>query len=255
LVLCLISVLAVSCAPALWDEMGRFRDNPQVCPPRVVSFAEPGSIILCWDKDDCADEYILLRALDQDRQYSEVYRGTGLVYKDENVSVETRYLYALYKVRGSREFGPSLSVMGIGSFIQEDPCEDNDTRETAFPFTNNLLANTFGYKSIGHEYSLVDRDFYSLVVRPHMTATYSVNVMGVSGNDPTGLEYQITYREPADVVDMGGIGFENNSSYSVTFIFSISPKDSEISQNAAEGGGRVFTYELNYIGETPSGGG
>jgi hypothetical protein len=242
----------LSCTPGLINVMERGRNGPEITDPQVSCFQEPGVIIVSWEDDPLTDGYVLSRALDTDRVYKEIYRGSSPGFLDHDISREVRYLYCLSKVRGNHLFGPSKSVLGVGSFTRADPYESNNTVECAYLFMNNLEANTYGYKSIGHEYSLTDPDYYRVIVKPHMTAVYTVDVLDVSGFDTTGMECRIQYREPQDVVDLAGIAFENGSSSPVEFIFCLYPKESDISQNVTEGGGRFISYRLNYIGESPA---
>ena len=104
------------CSMGLSEDMKRKASDPENIAPCVSSFKDANTVYVSWDEDKNADEYALYRALDDDRNFTLVYQGTDLSYTDTDILTENRYLYTLYKIRGSKRFGPSPSAMGIGLF-------------------------------------------------------------------------------------------------------------------------------------------
>ena len=245
--------LFMSCTAGLNDYMGRSASDPEIIAPRIASFIETNAVLVEWNEDDCADEYALYRALDSDRNFSLLYQGTELSFRDDSVLAETRYLYTLSKIRGNTEFGPSPSVMGVGSSTIQDVYEPNDSYEDATLFTYDLYANVYGYKSIGFDHSIIDRDYYCVTVKPHMTASYTVGISSASSGDGTDLKLQRRYYDSEDITNYDEIAFDNPSSNTVSFYFAIYPDENAVASDVDSGGGRFIGYELKYIGEVPSG--
>ncbi len=248
-----VLILVTSCTAGLNDYMSRSGSDPTIVAPRVSSFTEANTVIIQWDEDECADEYALYRALDSDRNYSLIYQGTDLSFRDESVLAETRYLYVLYKIRGNSEFGPSPSVMGVGSSTIQDAYEPNDSYEDATLFTYDLYANVYGYKSIGFDHTIIDRDYYCVTVKPHMTASYTVGITSAPSGDNTDLKLQRRYYDSEDITNYDEIAFDNPTSDTVTFYFAIYLDENAIASDITNGGGSFLGYELEYIGEVPSG--
>ncbi|MCR5386864.1 MAG: hypothetical protein K6E69_07060 [Treponema sp.] len=120
-----------SCENPIGDVLLRTYSDPFDQAPVVDSFSVEKKIFINWDKDEGADEYILMRAEDADNpQFTEVYRGVSLAYTDENLNPSTRYLYSLDKKRGKTNFISKKRGYGYCASRRNDAYKNN-TEKTA----------------------------------------------------------------------------------------------------------------------------
>lgn len=243
-----LAILLSSCSESMLGEMSRTIEDPVISVPAVKSFTDELVIELSWEEDPGADEYVIYRAVDPTGNYDVIYRGNDLSYSDRLVQDETCYLYTMVKMRGYEAFGPSLSTLGVGSMTVADEFEPNNSEETASPFLFDLSANTHYYVSDNKLHTLEDQDWYSIEVRPQMQVTFSVEVSGVSANDPTLLLFYTRPNTPVEVRNQAELNIKNNSMERKTFYFCIFPDKAEIITNSSNGG-RIIYYELSYIME------
>ena len=137
----------------------------------------------------------------------------------------------------------------LGSSTIQDNYEPNDSYDTATVFTYDLYSNVYCYKSIGTEHTIIDRDYYCVSVKPHMTASYSVGITGLASGSSTDLNIQRKYYAAEDIINYHAIAFDNPTSSTAIFYFAIFIDEN----NIGAGGGNLTGYEFEYLGEVPSG--
>jgi|GEM_PF-2164220 len=176
LIISLIFMIVIfSCSE---DLMERIRTNnilPEVTKPEVKSFEKMDTIIIEWEKDEGADEYILYRSEEPDSGYNKIYSGTELSYEDNIDSYEkgTFFYYKLTKKRESKEFEKSDYAYGVAASIMKDVHENNDEENNAkcIDNLNSLSGNIYYY---GDQYGnvLYDTDWYSINVNQGLYNNY-----------------------------------------------------------------------------------
>ncbi|MDC7220199.1 MAG: hypothetical protein PQJ59_09675 [Spirochaetales bacterium] len=242
-------LLLPGCTDGLLEDLSRENDNPNTDAPEVTSFVEAGLITISWEEDSCADEYALYRATDSSTPvYEQIYKGTDLSYEDTSIELESRYLYCLYKIRGTESFGPSDSVMGVAASTEMDSYESNDSYEEAVEYTSAINANLFYYNSYNKEHILMDKDYYSITVKPSMTGKYEIDVDNVTDGEQTNMIIQEKGENAAAVNDEGEITFKNDSAETVTFYFYVYLDGDMVGD--ASGAGSLVCYTLSYTGES-----
>ncbi|MDA8426514.1 MAG: hypothetical protein M0Z80_10310 [Treponema sp.] len=248
-VLCL-----VSCNAALLSDLARSVDDPTVVAPGVSSFVYENRIDVSWTADANADQYVVERAQDAAVPvWSAIYQGTGTSYTDTNVSDQGRYLYRLSKVRGTRTFGPSEAVLGIGSATCRDAFEPNDEEAEATAIGSasgsTLLASLWYYSSVyqqdGAVLTVQDIDWYAVSVPPNRTANIVVTQVSpalAGGSTNTWMYFYQKGMNPQQIVNSQTIPVTNYSNATATFLFKIYPVPTSFSAN---GGGALVNYTVS----------
>ena len=147
--------------------------------PIVKSFEIEHAIVVEWEKDDGAEEYILYRSTDPSAGYTSVYSGGDLTYTDTSVIDETFYYYKLAKKRGTKEFDKSRYVCGVANDKRKDDKENNDTRANAKPFDLSLgksMQLNISYYKDDYGNSIEDTDWFYAVI-PGST-NFEINIVG-----------------------------------------------------------------------------
>lgn len=241
LLICFIA----GCSNGLLDELQRPAGDPVIIEPRVISFESENTITISWDEDSAADSYILYCAEDATvPDFSVVYQGTDTEFQHENRSTGIRYLYRLSKMRGSKEFGPSESVLGVGSNTIYDAHEPNNSRDDAVFLEYQIDANIYYFRADGGQ-SISDEDWYFVEIPPQRTANITVDSLGTPNYIASG-DVQF-YREgyvPQDITVGGTHSIANTGYETAEFRFRITPKPSEFVASPPAGGGTVKYYRL-----------
>ena len=253
-----VCMFIFGCDSDLMDAMNRVARDPEISPPRAVSFEQELSIQVLWDEDEAADEYILRRAEDTGGVpvYSTVYEGTGRSYTDTAVEDEKRYLYTLAKLKGNTEFGPSEPALGIGNECIKDLHEPNDTKDSAFYFTCNevsISCNSYYYQQSGGTNWIQDDDWFYVVIDPGHRLTLKVvqqsPAIGVDGSclrylrEGAGSSEQITSDQP--------FSLDNELFTEASFRFRIFPDPAVCIDEAPLAGGTVIEYTLVFVSDSP----
>ena len=235
----------VSCSQGLLSDLSRVITDPVVKVPKVVSFTNDDSVIVSWDKDPGADEYLLYRALDVSVPvYDRVYRGRELTFEDRDTTEGYRYLYTLTKVRGTKLFGPSDAVLGVVSGVVPDSLEDNNTKDKASHLEWDLQSNLYYYQAYGNE-KLVDYDWYSVTVPPRRKAIIVITQDGLAGGAASWMTYSQEGHSSATATNGDGIEIPNYTYGEKTFYFRISPRASEFVSDLTRGGGGFINYTVS----------
>ena len=145
--------------------------EPDVYKPEVKSFDKMHTIIIEWEKDEGADEYVLYRAgpdcNPENGKYEEIYRGTDLSYEDNVGSYETGdfFYYKLAKKRESKEFEQSKYAYGVVAETVKDIHEDNDEEsdKKCIDGLTSVSGNLYYYRD-NYGNALYDTDWYSVTI-------------------------------------------------------------------------------------------
>ncbi len=175
----------MSCANGDVSEILRKYDDPADDTPRAACYSDPHSLNLSWDEDECADEYILLRAEDNGAEnFTPVYTGKNTSYSDSfyQTDDQKRFIYRLDKTRGNRWFKSSDCTCAVASNTLHDMHEPNDTVETAVEIERNIEAtmpcSQFRYKNR----SYADEDWYFIRLKPLCTAKILFRQVGMGSS-------------------------------------------------------------------------
>ncbi len=157
------------------------RDSSDLDPPgapRVSSFARAGSILVSWDEDKRAENYILEAApADSNSSTSDswtvVYSGPSTSWEFRGAAENSFYRFRISKTWETKTFGPSVSAYGMLSMVSGDIYEPNDTEEQAVDLGCAKEANCYYYRSAGG-LEIEDIDWYSIRIPPRMRAALVV---------------------------------------------------------------------------------
>jgi len=234
------------CNPGMYDMLHRTMDDPKIVSPNVESFVESNSIFVNWEYDEGADEYILERAQDSlVLSFSTVYRGTGTAYADRGLEGETRYIYRMFKRRGSEIFGPSPEVIGVSSMVSRDVYR-NDTMETAERLeTIGYIANIYYYRTY-NGLEIMDEDWYYIEIPALRKASIVVNDSKVAEqNRPTHFECYEYAREAFPVVHLLDFWIINNEMETKRYYFKLYPAKLQFVGVGVPAGGDIVRYTIS----------
>ncbi len=241
LIFIVLSFFMISCSEGPLGNMLRVSSDPCISVPSVVSFEIEEQIKISWNEDPGADEYILYKAPDQAvLVYEMLYRGTSLSVVDSNAAGGDRYLYTLGKIRGSKLFGPSDTVLGIGSMVINDDLEGNNTKGQASKLDLRYDANIYYYKSYSGS-ELKDVDWYYVIVPPRKQANIIVTYDQTGG---IGLYFYLEGHVVISITSGDSLSVTNNTDKERYFYFQISPNTSTFISDPAAGGGNLIDYNI-----------
>jgi len=186
-------ILCSGCSDDLYEFMNRNTNAPVVSTPQVECFIRECEIVVYWDEDEAADEYLLYRDTNPAGLFNNIsYRGRDLSFKDTGLQSESGklYYYKLAKRRAEQIFEKSDFVLGVSYNKRRDSYEPNNTPETATEFYNVINANIYYYRYDGN-HKLEDVDWYRAEVEPHRQT-----IINVWYDENSDLEpYDIYYME------------------------------------------------------------
>jgi hypothetical protein len=224
----------------------RTRMMPVADTPIVRCFRPDGKILISWQYDEGADEYILMRAQDNSLAldpFTAIYRGMELKYLDATVKDDMRYIYKLYKIRNGIEYRWDDRIgLGVSVRTQEDQHEPNNTEAEATLLETYLLANIYCYGfSTGHV--LEDIDWYKVSIPPGKVAN-----MAVSYDDTvydTYLLLYIPYFDTRTIIHNTAFQVKNDSRVQKDVAFAIiADKTQFLPINST--GGKVVGYTITW---------
>ncbi|HEY9595573.1 MAG TPA: hypothetical protein VHE79_13930, partial [Spirochaetia bacterium] len=248
---CLLCAALAGCGEGLLSVMGRVNADPSPIAPRVASFDTEYAIAVSWDADAAAEEYVLERATDAaSPSWSAVYRGGGTSFTDTGRVDQTRYLYRLSMTRGSRVFGPTESVVGVGSAACKDSLEPNDTEEEATALEYDRTANLYFYRSYGGQ-TVSDTDWYSVSIPPRRVANIVVTQAGLTGGSvSTFVYFYLKGSAPVSVTNNVAIPVTNTSFETRTFLMRITPNPDQFIVDPTLAGGSFIDYTVSLLSIT-----
>ena len=241
-----LALFFAACSSGMYDLLIRTTDDPKTACPRAVSFAESNAVLLSWDYDEGADEYILERASDSETPvFFTVYKGTGTEYADRGLENDTRYIYRLSKRRGNRIFGPSKETLGVSSLVSRDIYR-NDTMEEAVRLeTIDYIANIYYYRSYGGA-ELIDEDWYYVEIPPLRRAAVVVNDSLITdGNKPTHFMRYEYSRDDKPVIQLSAFWIINNELETKRYYFKLYPAKMMFVGMAGIPGGDIVRYTIS----------
>jgi len=242
----IILITLSGCNSGMYDMLHRSMDDPKINNPMVESFAESNAIFVKWEYDEGADEYILERAQDsQVLKYITVYHGSGTEYADRGLENETRYVYRLWKRRGTEMFGPSSGSLGVSSMVSRDVYR-NDTMETALRLeTIDYIANIYYYRTYGG-LEIMDEDWYYIEIPALRKASVIVNDSKVAEqNRPTHFECYEYAREAFSVVHLFDFWIINNEMNTMKYYFKLYPSKMQFVGTGIPAGGDIVRYTIS----------
>lgn len=237
-----------ACNAGVYESLSRDAGDPVAESPELNSFKESNTVIVSWEADECADEYILERAEDNMvPQYRKVYSGRDLCYYDRNLPDEQRYLYRLKKRRGGKLFGPYEERLGVSSLVTEDEFEPNNRKEEAIALsTNPLIMNLYYYQSYGG-LKTYDEDWYSVEIPPQRRLDIVIEDADIENDQaPTHFRLYEENRDSKEVLQLRGIYLENTEHRVKRVYFKIYPHETFFVSSMPEGaGGRLVRYKIS----------
>ncbi len=244
----IFAVLACGCGPGgLLGEAARIIDDPTIASPRAASFIVESEIGVEWDKDVAADEYLLeVSSGRTPSSYEIAYRGTGTSYLAAGCGGEELYLFRLTKTRGDKAFGPSKSVLAVGSAARRDQFEPNDRELDAVDLGYMKSANLYYYRAYDGS-DLGDQDWYSLRVPPQMIAYVVVKQTNpsIEGNAHTSMLLYRPGQLETRIQNNREIPLYNDEFEPKLMYFRIAPFVEEfVSGLGTEGGGAMIDYSV-----------
>ncbi len=248
---CALCVGLTGCGDGFLAAMGRIGADPAAVAPRVASFGTEYAISVSWDADPAAEEYILERATDAlSPSWSVVYTGAGTSFDDTERTDQVRYLYRLTLTRGSRVFGPSDAVVGVGSAACKDSLEPNDSQDEATPLEYDRTANLYYYRSYAGE-TVEDTDWYSVSVPPRRIANVVVTQKGLSGGSVSTFMYlYVKGSSPVTVMNNVAIPITNTSYETQEFLIRITPNPDQFIADPTLAGGSFIDYTVSLVSIT-----
>jgi len=152
----IIILILTSCQNNMYSLIARSANDPFYSTPTVDSFTLLNGISIKWDKDESADEYVLLRSenksIDTDLSFTEIYRGENNYYQDYSIITNTLYRYRLDKKRGSKNFEGREYSLGVGSPLQMNLNDDLSSKDKAFELkykhNSSCCYYRFNYKGL-----------------------------------------------------------------------------------------------------------
>jgi len=243
LVIIILSLIMLSCSEGLLGDMLRVISDPVVVEPDVVSFEKEETIKITWDADPGADEYILYKAEDAlFPDYKIIYQGSEVSVSDKDVGDENLYIYILGKVRGTKLFGPSDPVLGVGSTVLKDEHENNDKKENSTRLVWDLDANLYYY--ISHNLSEVkDYDWYNVTVPPNRQANIVLVQNDLVGAN-TWMNFSLEYESPKPIKNNLAIPIQNKTLEEKIFSFLISPIPEDFYGDPPASSGSLINYHI-----------
>lgn len=249
----LICSLFFSCTNGNAYDLLRDYDDPFDETPLAVSYAKEYTVYLSWHEDSVADEYVLLRALDDGKYaFKEIYRGLGTSFTDRLSSTQdqARLLYRLDKRRGNRIFNGSEYACAVSSGTLNDLYEDNNMPSKATELVTTCLAtmpcSIFAYNGN----SFYDEDWYYVSLKPLRSAYFTLTQ---TDSTPSGTNSDFVFMQEGGLrsVVANGVKFkiENTSLVTKNIRFKIMPDLTQVFSGAA--GARVLAYRLEVGEETP----
>ncbi len=234
------------CTAGPLESLLRVIDDPVVSEPSVVCLQRENRIDVSWEADDGAEEYVLERAADSATlTYSVVYRGTDNSYADDGLADQSRYLYRLSKKRGTRTFGPSEAILGVGSSASIDEHEPNDAESSATDLSYDLVSNLFYYRTYGGQV-IQDTDWYAVAVPPRRIANIVITQDGLSGGAiQTYFYFYEKGMVPVTVANNATIPVSNTSYETKRVLFKVYPKPDEFVSDLTLGGGTLVNYTIS----------
>ena len=195
LIICTLLLLTISCTNGDFSELLRSYDDPFDETTAADCYTQSCTVKLSWSSDECADTFILMRAVDDGTEnFRQIYSGTGTSYSDEFYlpDDQKRFIYRLDKTRGNRRFNGSECVCAVVSATLHDTHEPNNTIEKAIELERIINAtmpcSQFNYKGK----SFGDEDWYYIRLKPLCTASI---LFIQAGNNNSVPECDFMYME------------------------------------------------------------
>ena len=172
----------------------------------------------------------------------DVYRGSDLSWQDNGVGNERLNLYQLYKIRGSVLFGPSESVLGVGSDICRDPHEPNDSIATATVLESDLESNLWYFVATNGKESR-DFDWYAVSLPPRRQAVIVVTDNTNTSSTYNYMSWSTPSKSEADIVSGESLSIQNHEYEAAVVYFRVSPNEQTfLSQLSGYGGDGNLVY-------------
>lgn len=239
-------LILTGCSSGIMDELARPNEDPSFEKPVVKSFDVKDTVLVSWDYDECADEYILERSFDMAiPSYSVVYRGEGTFYHDSGLIDGTCFLYRLIKIRGNKVYSPSIPVYGVSSSLTNDEFEDNNTKGKATLLLSDRQSNIYYY--ISHDgQQIYDDDWYYVILGPKRQAQIMIDEQEPGFQDATHLSYAVNGIEDV-IIDEIEFSIINTEDVTRQIPFVIMPNKAEIMDSIGQTGGAIVSYTIKLM--------
>jgi len=236
------SMVYFSCGSGIYDVLSRDQRDPDNFTVTVDSFSAENAIRCSWEKDERCDTYVLMRSEDKSvLRFEEAYRGDAVEYEDKVLKEDTRYLYRLDKIRGTKRFKGGVHYLGLYNKQVKDVYEPNDQKEQAVLLENDKQGNIYYYRS--HEGSIVeDEDWYKVRLPARRQAKITIVYDALHQPFIVTKPYNSSIERPATNVP---VVIRNDTDYETELRFKISLDNNIVVSGSA--GGAYYPYTLRLL--------
>lgn len=246
LIIILILTMFFSCTDDLFKELGTLNSIPdKETKPVIKHFVLEDAIVIEWEKDEAADEYILYKDEDPFGTFSnKIYQGNDLQYFDRDVVTEIFYYYKLAKRKDNKIFNKSGYSAGVASSTRRDGYEINESRGKSTWLDNKTYANIYFYRD---QYGNIieDVDWFKITVNPKQYVKLVINNM-VNYNGYELLKV-VDLESESDVDDSTSFNLTNGSYVPQTHYLKIFPDRSDYLEIPSASGGKFISYVINFV--------
>lgn len=241
-----------SCSENTFEEiLFRTVDNPFYDTPSIDSLSLEHTVYLSWDEDDACDAFRLMRSYDQkELNFSCVYEGKRIAYKDIDLMNGSRYVYRLDKTRGKKYFEGMTHAYGYSSDCRRDEYEPNDREEDATFLEHDLICNLPCVQFIAGNRRFIDEDWFYIALPPRRAAEIVIsqhNLPNESTGANTSLMVQTAGCESASVKQKVAHVINNTSHTTKRFYFKIYPNITELFSASSSTALIEYTVSLSKI--------
>jgi hypothetical protein len=230
----------------MYELLHRTYEDPAVVNPYTSSFTKSNTVIVWWDSDPAADEYLLERAQDTPASlfYESIYIGSGTSYEDNERETDIRYIYRLSKRRGREWFGPSDGILGVGSQITRNS-HTNDSMENAFKLeTLSYISNLYYYRTY-NGIELTSETWYYVDIPPlRMASLAVVDSEELISDTPTHFDCYVYERNSFNVLHNNDFWIVNTDIETKRFYLKLYPNKLKFVPYAVSAGGKLIQYQI-----------
>lgn len=246
LLIILILSLIFSCTDDLFKELGTLNAIPDKETQLVIKhFVLEDAIVIEWEKDLGADEYILYKDENPLGSFSnKIYQGQNLQYIDYDVITEIFYYYKLAKRKDNKIFGKSRYSVGVASSTRRDSYELNESRAKSAWIDNKTYANIYFYRD---QYGNIieDIDWFKIAVNPRQYVKLVINNMVNYNGDE--LIKVVDLESESDIDDSTSFNLTNYSYEPQVLFLKVFPDRSDYLEIPSASGGKFISYVINFV--------
>lgn len=248
-------LLLISCTADLSSYLQKNNVEPVITKPVIFPFEKDNNIIIKWEADIGADEYILYKSESPNGIYNKIYEGPEKEFMDYVGGYEKGkfFYYKLSKKRESKIFDKSDYSCGVVAEMSNDNWEENNDKNHVKNIDgNNLIYATLWIYRDNFGHTIVDNDYYSISVDNNMFVLLRLNFE----NKPQGTSWDNYVYLCSSYSDKNGetvtenIDFKLYNTYNKRqeLTFQLQPNKEDILGNPDEPGMQCISYSLSNMG-------